>query len=333
MIDFEQIFRLRQSDLKEALNNTLQEMGYAPVVKKGFLYAPGKVPVLLVAHLDTVHTTPVEIICYSKDGRYMMSPQGIGGDDRAGVWMILQLLRRVNCHVLFCEDEERGGIGARAFTRSGIKVTVNYIIELDRKGNNDAVFYGCDNRAFQKFIQDFGFDVAVGSFSDISIIAPHLKTAAVNISTGYYNAHRTHEVVDTVAMADNEERLLKMIMTPTDHFKYGGTHKRSWRHSLFDNEPTDLTLSDTSHRFLMKLPEDAVLLVNGKEYPSSLPYMIDRAGCVYTYIEALDSAVESEVFACDRNGYEIPFDAFRARMTKVISFEDVAAQLSEGTAA
>lgn len=59
-----------------------------------------------------------------------MSPQGIGGDDRCGVFMVLQIIRSVNCHVLFCEDEETGGNGARAFERSRIKVKVNYIVEI-----------------------------------------------------------------------------------------------------------------------------------------------------------------------------------------------------------
>ncbi len=330
MMDFEQVFRLRQADLKKALKEELTELGYEPVVKKGFLYAPGEIPVLLVAHLDTVHINPVEIICYSKDGRYVMSPEGIGGDDRAGVWMILQILQRVNCHVLFCEDEESGGIGARAFTRSGLKVKVNYIVELDRKGHNDAVFYGCDNRDFQKYIQGFGFDTAMGSFSDISVIAPHLKTAAVNISTGYYNAHRTHEVVDTLVMANNVERVMEMVMTPTEHYKYSSNRKRDWGRSLFDSQLTDMTVSDTEHKFLMRLPEDAVLLASGGEHTSKQPYMIDRHGGVYAYIEALGAAVESDIFfASWLNGEEVKFSALNAEIVKVISYEDAICKLAE----
>lgn len=105
-------------------------------------------PVLLVAHLDTVHNELPHIICRSEDGRYIMSPQGIGGDDRCGVYIILQIISEVRCHVLFCEDEETGGQGAKAFERSGIQIDVNYIVEVDRRGNNDAVFYNCDNPKF-----------------------------------------------------------------------------------------------------------------------------------------------------------------------------------------
>ena len=84
MIAFEEILRMRQKELKHYLTEYLKETGYDVVRKKGFLYAKGEVPVLLVAHLDTVHQEKPSIICRSEDGRYMMSPQGIGGDDRCG---------------------------------------------------------------------------------------------------------------------------------------------------------------------------------------------------------------------------------------------------------
>ena len=49
------ILRMTQKQLKSHLDSVLQESGYQTINRKGFLYAPGDVPVLLVAHLDTVH--------------------------------------------------------------------------------------------------------------------------------------------------------------------------------------------------------------------------------------------------------------------------------------
>lgn len=109
-LTFETILRLPQMELKKTLKAELKSRGYPITDKPGYLYAEGTIPVLLVAHMDTVHRQPVEQICYSADGAVAMSPQGIGGDDRCGVWMILQILRTTNCHVLFCEDEEVGCI-------------------------------------------------------------------------------------------------------------------------------------------------------------------------------------------------------------------------------
>lgn len=46
------ILRMTQKQLKSYLESILQESGYRTINRKGFLYAPGAVPVLLVAHLD-----------------------------------------------------------------------------------------------------------------------------------------------------------------------------------------------------------------------------------------------------------------------------------------
>ena len=62
--------------------------------------------------------------------------------------------------------------------------------------------------------------LASGSFGDISILAPYLKTAAVNLSAGYYNAHRKHELIDRGVVATNTERVIEMAMTPIEHYPY-----------------------------------------------------------------------------------------------------------------
>ena len=209
-----------QTTLKAYLELQLQSRGYPTVNKKGFLYAEGQIPVLLVAHLDTVHRQKAEIICFSENNRFVMSPQGIGGDDRCGVYMIMEILKVLPCHILFCEDEEVGGRGAKAFAKSNIFPAVNYIIELDRRGSNDAVFYHCHNPEFTEFVLGFGFTEKGGTFSDISVIAPHLKTAAVNISAGYFNEHREHEYIDMLAVEYNIERIIDMLKTETEHFDY-----------------------------------------------------------------------------------------------------------------
>lgn len=155
--ELEQIIGLSQPDLKARLSLMLQKEGYHVAEGKGYLYGPGTVPVLLVAHMDTVHQKLPRYICRSDDGRVIMSPDGIGGDDRAGVYMILEIIKAHRCHVLFCEDEEIGRLGAQMFIRSGIRPEVNYIVELDRRGSGDAVFYSCANKEFEEFIHRFGF--------------------------------------------------------------------------------------------------------------------------------------------------------------------------------
>lgn len=194
---FVKICKMPQVELKKYLFKKLRKSHGEVEWRDGFLYAKGDFPVLLVAHMDTVHKETVNTVICDRDTGKISSPQGIGGDDRCGIYMILEIVKRYNCSVLFCEDEEVGGVGATKFTKSECSkdVNANYIIELDRKGNTDAVFYSCDNPEFTDFICKEYFKEAYGTFSDISVVAPHLGLAAVNLSSGYYNAHTTSEYV------------------------------------------------------------------------------------------------------------------------------------------
>ena len=61
---------------------------------------------------------------------------------------------------------------------------------------------------FEAYITGKGFTTAIGSFSDISLIAPELGVAAVNFSSGYYNAHTLHEFIDVNELNDKVFQLL-----------------------------------------------------------------------------------------------------------------------------
>lgn len=174
-------------------------------VKEKFLLVRGEAPILLVAHLDTVHREPVRTICTDRGGNILMSPQGIGGDDRCGVYALVKTyeMSELKPWLLFTCDEETGGKGASAFAKAygqaelpkeleGLK----FIVEIDRKGSRDAVYYDCGNDDFEEYITSKGFRTAQGSFSDISLIAPKLGVAAVNLSSGYYDAHTLHEHIN-----------------------------------------------------------------------------------------------------------------------------------------
>ena len=96
----------------------------------------------------------------------------------------------------------------------------NYIIEFDRKGNNDAVFYDCDNKDFEKFITKDFYKTNIGSFTDISIIAPYLKAAAVNLSCGYYKAHTKEEYVMWSEMETSMHEAIKILARTMDDDKF-----------------------------------------------------------------------------------------------------------------
>lgn len=334
-LSFEQILRLPQKELKQALATTLKQQGYQPKTKSGFLYAPGTIPVLLVAHLDTVHRQPVKHICYSDDRKIVMSPEGIGGDDRCGVCMILEIIKKAPCHILFCEDEETGCVGARKFTKSGIAPQVHYIVEMDRRGANDAVFYHCENPDFTDFICSFGFQEAYGSCSDISYLAPYLKTAAVNISSGYYNEHRLHEHINLEQMKYNALRIQEIVLTKSEHFEYRERRFSSYFRTTGNYE--EYTLWDymdnksDNRTPMMKLPEGSYVSINGQQMNYNEHYFIDRKGNVYDYLTQLEAAVPCEgMNAFTNNGIPVSFKPSDSRSIKVISLEKALELLQAG---
>ena len=72
---------IRKTELQ--LFNWLKTRYNAISEESKFILVPGEAPVLLVAHLDTVHRQQVKTICWSN--KIWMSPQGIGGDDRCEI--------------------------------------------------------------------------------------------------------------------------------------------------------------------------------------------------------------------------------------------------------
>lgn len=226
MKTFEDICKMTQTGVKAYMKGYLASKKYSPIDEDGFLYAKGTVPVLLVAHMDTVHKEKCKKII-NNNGK-LSSPQGIGGDDRCGVFMIMNIVKELHCSVLLCEDEEIGTVGARKFIEAKHQRTddnnniieekyiehldVNYMIEFDRRGSNDAVFYSCDNKEFTNFVEDAtNFKSAHGSFSDISVLMPAAKIAGVNLSCGYYNAHMVTEYVVYDEMMDTVDAAKVMI--------------------------------------------------------------------------------------------------------------------------
>ena len=222
MKKFSEICMMTQGEVKAYMEKYLSSKGYETINEDGFLYAKGDIPVLLVAHMDTVHKEKCKKI-YDVKGK-LSSPQGIGGDDRCGIFIIMNLVKELHCSVLLCEDEETGAIGARKFTQTNYikNLDVNYMIEFDRKGSKDAVFYSGDNKDFINFVTEATeFEFATGSFSDISVLMPAAKLSAVNLSCGYYNAHTKDEYVVYSEMMHTIEAATALIGTEcTEPFKY-----------------------------------------------------------------------------------------------------------------
>lgn len=190
----EQILSMREMSLVQTLPRILERYYDAKDIHatKDYIYVVGDLPIALIAHLDTVHPTPPATIYHDPRKGVLWSPNGLGADDRAGVFSIISIIDDgYRPSVIFTTKEETGGGGAFALIKDYQDpiAPLNFLVELDRQGKDDAVFYDCGNPDFERFITKFGFAKDWGSFSDIAIIGFEWDIAAVNLSIGYYDEH------------------------------------------------------------------------------------------------------------------------------------------------
>lgn len=211
---YKQICSMSQKGLKDSLSDMIHKKYDDVIETDQYIYAIGDIPITLVAHMDTVFKFPAKEFYYDREANVVWSPDGGGADDRAGVFAILYILKsHFRPSIIFTTDEEKGCIGAEALT-TDIPMALTetkYIVQLDRRGKDDCVFYDCYNQEFEKYVNHFGFKTAIGSFSDISIICPFWKIAGVNLSVGYFNEHSTAEYLNVGYLFNTITKVIRML--------------------------------------------------------------------------------------------------------------------------
>ena len=237
-MDFVELCKLTESEMKAHLFKwALKHYDENDIIiGNGFLYLRGTTPILLTAHMDTVHTQTVETF-YEYKRNIISSPEGIGGDDRCGIYMIKHIVEKSGMlpYILFCEQEEIGGVGSRKFCATPYineLADMKFLIELDRANANDLVFYDDENEEFHEWCEKItGYKEAYGSFSDICHLSPECTVASVNISCGYYNAHTRDEYVVFSEMENSIKAAVKLMkegIKLDKPFEYIEYPKRKW---------------------------------------------------------------------------------------------------------
>lgn len=177
-----------------------------------YVYVDRGHPICLVAHVDTVrHKDKLELI--EHNGVIRNKHGVLGADDRAGVFALFQLAD-TGCNLLFTNYEESGGKGACLAASELALKGVNLLVELDRKGCNEYVFYSYSlPKQVEKYIESFGYIQNYGSYSDI---AEFYRVPGVNLSIGYYNQHTSKESLHLDEMWLNIERCRRIIESPIE---------------------------------------------------------------------------------------------------------------------
>jgi hypothetical protein len=160
--------------------------------------------------MDTVHEIVEDLTPVQLEGRIFginkvtMQQSGIGGDDKVGVFIALECLKRFeNIKVAFFHDEEVGCIGSYEADLSFFD-DCRFVLQCDRRGNSDFVTNASGTqlsskkfrKAISKIMPYYGYAFANGMMTDVMALKQSgLHVSCANISCGYYNPHSPDEYV------------------------------------------------------------------------------------------------------------------------------------------
>jgi len=222
---------------------------------------------MFVAHTDTVHElvdnmiqrpstfgrTFTEELNFSLKGYTPKGdPTGIGGDDKCGVFLALELLRELQyVKVGLFVSEETGCHGSRECDVDFLK-DVGYAIQFDAPGNH-LVTEVCSgvrlyeshgefiNRVIPVFENTMGVSPYQQShpYTDVSQIKIKGDFSCINFSCGYYNMHTSSEFV-VVKDVEDAFNLAVGVVKELGNVKYKYSYVRPTydyysQGSLFDN--------------------------------------------------------------------------------------------------
>lgn len=163
--------------------------------------------VCLVAHVDTVgdyfNKEEFDLYFDIKTQSKLRSCGDCFLDDRLGVWHIITMLEQGHTPlIIFLKGEEVGCLGACALVEDypdlddifpDASFNFSCLIEIDRKGVDEVVFYELDYPLFEEIFSLFYKKNLQYAFTDIAVLGPAWDIAAANVSAGYHFEHTEAE--------------------------------------------------------------------------------------------------------------------------------------------
>ncbi len=201
----------------------------------------------VVAHMDTVHDIAEDLTVLHVKSEFnsgqltgfntvTMTQTGIGGDDKVGIFVALEILDRFDdVKLAFFRDEEVGCVGSKVADMDFFD-DVSFVLQCDRRGNSDFINIASGtklmSKAFQKAItpitKRYNYKFASGMMTDVMMLKENkLGVSCANISCGYYNPHMANEyvVIDDVF---NALELVTDIIKEHGNSVFPHTYERSY---------------------------------------------------------------------------------------------------------
>jgi len=285
-------------------------------VTKGIL-DDGEYYPMFISHTDTVHNIVDEIIvkeeyllrpytfgkdfgndqvlclkAYDKNDK----PTGIGGDDKCGIYICLELLRQLDkVKIALFVSEETGCHGSKMLNTDFLK-DVGYVTQYDAPGDH-LISYSCMGTVLFDIDSDFykiaynaiseGFQnemlVQSHPYTDIMIMKQKSDLSCINMSCGYYNMHTANEFV---CISDVE----RAITAGMNMVKNLGLKKYE-----FKPEPKPTTTTTTFFDF-----DDENPFYDEVHQLTSIDVIEDKDGIII-----LDFYDENRFFIDDEDGYKL----------------------------
>jgi putative aminopeptidase FrvX len=216
------------------LDYVIDEYGNIYVTKGVADYYP-----CVVAHTDSVHKiVEMDIIEHEDEEDFLYAVEkgtkrktGCGGDNKAGVYVCLELLEKVEVlKAAFFVSEEYGCFGSILSDETFFE-NVGYVLQFDAP-ENDWVTHYCNGvklfdeegdfyKTIQPILEDYMGDYSLGKhpYTDVSILKAFHDFSCINYSVGYYNMHSKSEYV-SIGYAQQARNIALEIISSLGNIKY-----------------------------------------------------------------------------------------------------------------
>lgn len=189
----------------------------------------------MVSHMDTVHDIVEDLYPFEAYGaitgmnRVTMEQVGIGGDDKVGVYITLEMLKRFDVFkVAFFRDEEVGCNGSYLADMSFFS-DCRFVLQCDRKGNSDFITDASgvqlSSKRFKKdvgkVIERYGYKFERGMMTDVMALKQNgIGCSVANMSCGYYRPHSHDEYVDIHDVENTLQMCIDIVESCTGSYPH-----------------------------------------------------------------------------------------------------------------
>jgi di/tripeptidase len=232
-----QVRKYLKPKLDAMMDNVMVDNYGNLLAEKKFGTGEGAV-VMLSAHMDTVKGVEKDRNLIEIDGFFMSDKGALGADDRAGIAIILEVVKNLNAlssfngilKVAFSREEEIGCVGSYNINPEWYE-DVDLAIVVDRRGTRDIVV-GCGDpfcsNAVGEFMESVGklieqddWECVEGGVSDAMTFSSN-GINSINLSAGYENEHTSNEFASVEAMMDTTKLILQSLSVINNFYKTFG---------------------------------------------------------------------------------------------------------------